>query len=86
MKKQGTNSDEYLKASGLNYNIVRPGSLTDEEGTGKIQLKKKIESFGKITRVDVAKTLVGVLEDNVMQNQVFEILAGKTLVEKSVTH
>jgi hypothetical protein len=24
------NADEYLKVSGLNYSIVRPGSLTNE--------------------------------------------------------
>jgi uncharacterized protein YbjT (DUF2867 family) len=79
-------ADEYLKASGLRYTIVRPGSLTDEEGTGKIQLMEKLESFGKITRADVAKTLVEVLEDDVMQNQVFEILAGETLIEKAITY
>jgi len=79
------NADEYLKASGLNYTIVRPGSLTDEEGTGKIQLMAKLEKFGKITRADVAKTLVEVLKGNIMQNQVFEILAGETLIEKAIT-
>jgi len=84
--KAKQNADEYLKASGLNYTIVRPGSLTNKEGTGKIELKEKMESFGKITRADVAKTLVGVLEDDVMQNQVFEILAGETPVEKAFTH
>jgi uncharacterized protein YbjT (DUF2867 family) len=82
--KAKQNADEYLKASGLNYTVVRPGSLTDEEGTGKIQLNKKIESFGKIKRADVAKTLVEVLEDDVMRNQVFEILAGETLIEKAI--
>lgn len=79
------NADEYLKASGLDYTIVRPGSLTDEEGTGKIQLMAKLESFGKITRADVAKTLVEVLKGNIMQNQVVEILAGETLIEKAIT-
>jgi uncharacterized protein YbjT (DUF2867 family) len=79
------NADEYLKASGLDYTIVRPGSLTDEEGIGKIQLMAKLESFGKITRADVAKTLVEVLKGNIMQNQVVEILAGETLIEKAIT-
>jgi len=83
--KAKQNADEYLKASGLDYTIVRPGSLTNEEGTGRILLKKKIESFGKITRADVAKTLVGVLDDDVMKNQVFEILAGETLIKKAIT-
>jgi uncharacterized protein YbjT (DUF2867 family) len=79
------NADEYLKSSGLDYTIVRPGSLTDEEGIGKIQLMAKLESFGKITRADVAKTLVEVLKGNIMQNQVVEILAGETLIEKAIT-
>ncbi|WP_027078674.1 SDR family oxidoreductase [Maribacter antarcticus] len=80
------NADEYLKASGLEYSIVRPGSLTDEEGTGKIQLEEKLESAGTISRADVAKTLVEVLAGGVMQNQVFEILAGETPIEKATTH
>jgi uncharacterized protein YbjT (DUF2867 family) len=78
------NADEYLRASGLDYSIVRPGHLTNEEGTGKIQLKKRFENPGKISRADVAKTLVDVLEDGVMQNQFFEIIAGDTSIEKAV--
>jgi uncharacterized protein YbjT (DUF2867 family) len=83
--KAKQNADEYLKTSGLNYSIVRPGLLTNEKGTGKIMLQKKVESFGNITRTDVASTLIGVLGDTVMQNQVFEILAGPTLIKKAVT-
>ncbi|MBK5245191.1 MAG: SDR family oxidoreductase [Eubacteriaceae bacterium] len=78
------NADDYLRASGLDYTIVRPGHLTNEEGTGKIQLKKRFENPGKISRADVAKTLVDVLEDGVMQNQFFEIIAGDTSIEKAV--
>jgi uncharacterized protein YbjT (DUF2867 family) len=83
--KAKQNADEYLKASGLHYTIVRPGSLTDLEGTGKIQLKEKLENFGKISRADVAQTLVKVLEDDVRQNQVFEIISGDTLIQNAVT-
>jgi uncharacterized protein YbjT (DUF2867 family) len=79
------NADNYLKDSGLNYTIVRPGSLTDKEGTGKIQLKEKIENHGSITRSDVAETLVKALKDDVKHNQVFEILAGETLIENALT-
>jgi uncharacterized protein YbjT (DUF2867 family) len=79
------NADNYLKDSGLHYTIVRPGSLTDKEGTGKIQLKEKIENHGSITRADVAETLVKALKDDVKHNQVFEILAGETLIENVLT-
>ncbi len=82
--KAKQNADNYLKASGLDYSIVRPGGLTDKEGIGKIQLKEKLETQGSISRADVAKTLVEVLEDGVMQNQVFEILAGEVPIEKAV--
>ncbi len=82
--KAKQNADNYLKASGLDYSIVRPGGLTDKEGIGKIQLKEKLETLGSISRADVAKTLVEVLEDGVMQNQVFEILAGEVPIEKAV--
>jgi uncharacterized protein YbjT (DUF2867 family) len=79
------NADDHLKASGLDYTIVRPGSLTDKDGTGKIQLKEKLESPGKITRADVAKTLVSVLASDTMQNQVFEIIAGETPIDNALT-
>lgn len=79
-------ADEYLKVSGLNYSIVRPGSLTDNEGNGNIQLKEKLENHGSISRADVAKTLVQVLENDVKHNQVFEILAGETTIENAITH
>jgi uncharacterized protein YbjT (DUF2867 family) len=82
--KAKQNADVYLKNSGLNYSIVRPGSLTDKQGTGKIQLKEKLENHGSITRADVAKTLVEVLEDDVMKNQNFELIAGETSIEKAV--
>jgi len=82
--KAKQNADNYLKDSGLNYSIVRPGALTDEGSTGKIQLKEKLEKQGSISRADVAKTLVEVLEDEIMKNQVFEIIAGETPIEKAV--
>ena len=78
------NADDHLKASGMDYTIVRPGALTDDEGTGNIQLKEKLEKQGSIPRADVAQTLVEVLEDDVKQNQVFEILSGEVPIEKAV--
>jgi uncharacterized protein YbjT (DUF2867 family) len=78
------NADEYLIASGLDYTIVRPGTLTDTEGTGKIELKEKLDSPGSITRTDVAQTLVQALEDDLKKNQVFEIIAGEVLIAKAL--
>lgn len=82
--KAKQNADNYLKESGIDYTIVRPGSLTDEGNSGKIELKEKLEKQGSISRADVAQTLVEVLENGVQKNQVFEILAGETPIEKAV--
>jgi uncharacterized protein YbjT (DUF2867 family) len=79
------NADDYLKNSGLLFSIVKPGALTDEKSTGEIQLKVKLENQGSISRADVAQTLVEVLEDDVKQNQVFEIITGDTGIKKAVT-
>lgn len=77
-------ADDHLRISGLEYSIVRPGQLTDDAGSGKIQLQEKFTHQGSISRADVAQTLVEVLNDGVQQNQVFEILSGKDLIEKAV--
>jgi uncharacterized protein YbjT (DUF2867 family) len=83
LKAKG-NADDYLQKSGLAYTIVRPGALTNEEGSGKIQLKEKLEEQKSISRANVAQTLVEVLDNDVKQNKVFEILDGETPIEKAV--
>lgn len=79
------NADAYLRESGLNFTIVRPGQLTNNEGTGKIQLDTKLKKNGKISRADVAKTMVDALASEVKQNQTFEILAGEQPIEEAVS-
>lgn len=78
------NADEYLKASNLMYTIVRPGTLTNDIGTGKIKLQKKLGEQGSITRDDVAQTLVRSLHDDAAINQTFEIVQGDTLIGKAM--
>ena len=78
------NADEYLKSSELTYAIVRPGSLTNDAGTGKIELNSKLGKQGAITRDDVAQTLVRSLHDNAAINQTFEIIQGDTLIGKAM--
>ncbi|RDK87291.1 SDR family oxidoreductase [Marinirhabdus gelatinilytica] len=78
------NADQYLDISGVDFTIVRPGSLTNNEGIGKIKLEKKLNEQGEIPRWDVARTLVKSLDNNVARNQAFEILTGDTQIEKAV--
>lgn len=78
------NADEFLKKSTINYSIVRPGSLTNEKGIGKIELEQKLNKRGEISRDDVAQTLVRVLHDSAKPNETFEIIKGNTLIGKEI--
>jgi uncharacterized protein YbjT (DUF2867 family) len=78
------NADEYLKNSGLNYSIVRPGTLTNEPQLEMIELEQKLNKHGKITRADVAQTLVQSLEDKTAANATFEIIQGDTSIQKAL--
>ncbi|MDF0748621.1 SDR family oxidoreductase [Marinobacter sp. 71-i] len=78
------NADEHLKNSGLNYTIVRPGQLTNEEGTGKVAVSAKMEDFGKIPRQDVARVLLAVLDSDTTTNRVFDVVSGDTPVPEAL--
>lgn len=74
------NADVYLKDSGLNYAIVRPGSLNNNKLSNKIELSEKLNKRGEISRSDVAQVLARVANDDVANNETFEIIDGSTLI------
>src|SRR5215211_2223831 len=55
-------ADERLQMSDLDYTIIRPGGLTDEEGTGRIEATEHLSGRGEISRDDVARTFAEALE------------------------
>lgn len=72
-------ADELLQTTNLDYTIVRPGALSDEEKSEKIEVS--LEGFSSmegrsIPRADVAHILVEVLDRNNTYNKVFEVLQG----------
>ncbi len=77
-------ADERLQESNLNYTIIRPGSLTNEEGTGKIQATPSIGRRGEISRDDVAETFVAALEAESTYRKTFEILSGDTPISEAL--
>jgi nucleoside-diphosphate-sugar epimerase len=55
-------ADAAVMASDRVWTVVRPGSLTDDPGTGRVRLDT--EPFhGRVARDDVADVLAGVLQD-----------------------
>ena len=76
-------ADAELQASGLDYTIVRPGGLTDDPGTGRVNLGDGV-GRGQIPRDDVAAVLVAVLHEPDTVGRTYELIAGETPVDEAV--
>jgi uncharacterized protein YbjT (DUF2867 family) len=77
-------ADERLAESGLDYTIIRPGNLTEDEGTGSIEAAERLGRRGEIPREDVARTFADALEDEHTYHKSFEILSGDTPIREAL--
>ena len=77
-------ADEALVASGLDYTIVRPGSLNDDPGTGRVDLGTELGRRGPIPRDDVAAVLAACLDVPETTGLTFEAFTGEQEVELAV--
>ncbi|ETX15270.1 oxidoreductase [Roseivivax halodurans JCM 10272] len=57
-------ADEHLMASGIEYAILRPVALTEEDGTRDIRLGEDVDVEATAARGDVAFLLANAVEDN----------------------
>jgi uncharacterized protein YbjT (DUF2867 family) len=76
-------ADADLVASGLDHTIVRPGSLTDEPGTGRVQLGESVPR-GEVPRDDVAAVLAACLVEPGTVGRTFELVSGETPVDEAI--
>jgi uncharacterized protein YbjT (DUF2867 family) len=76
-------ADEALRASDLAWTILRPGSLTDDAGTGRVTLDREVER-GSIPRADVAATIVVVLDDETSVGGQWELVSGDQPIVEAV--
>ena len=77
-------ADRELAASGLDYTIVRPGGLTDDDGTGRIEAAPELGRRGGIPREDVAAILLACLDMPETIGKTFEALSGDTPIAEAL--
>ncbi|MES1926722.1 SDR family oxidoreductase [Salinisphaera sp. T31B1] len=77
-------ADDHLRASGLEYTIVRPGHLLDDDGTGRVDIAKDLGRYGDIPRDDVAQVLLETLDAPNTVGRQFELLAGDTPIAQAL--
>jgi len=76
-------ADDDLRASGLDYTIVRPGRLTNDPAVGRVALTENGER-GEIPRADVAAVLAAVLHAPNTIGKTLDLISGDVPVEEAV--
>jgi uncharacterized protein YbjT (DUF2867 family) len=71
-------AEDALRASDLAHTIVRPGSLTDDPGTGLVTIAEHLDGWGSVPRDDVAALLLTVLADRRATGRTIELVSGET--------
>jgi uncharacterized protein YbjT (DUF2867 family) len=59
-----TQAEDHLRESGLDYTIIRPGGLPPGPGSGRGILSEDRSTFGFIARPDLARLIIGALDDD----------------------
>ena len=77
-------ADAALAASDLEWTIVRPGGLTDEPGTGRVEVAPALGRRGTVTRDDVAAVLVGCLDERRTARATFDLLQGEAPIAQAL--
>ena len=77
-------AEQYLKDSGLNYTIVRPGGLKNEDNPNPVVMSGADTLFdGSIPRQKVAQVCVESLTNPQARNKVLEIVSAPTVLDRS---
>lgn len=68
-------ADDHLRGTNLDYTIIHPGALTNDDGTGKVKLLDNNET-GSISRVDVAKAIALIIQNPTTIGKEFTFASG----------
>ncbi|WP_290057897.1 NAD(P)H-binding protein [Amycolatopsis solani] len=76
-------AEDDLKARDLDWTILRPGSLTDDPGTGLVLLAEQT-GRGPIPRDDVAAVLVGLLDTPASIHRTLTLISGEDAIGEAI--
>jgi uncharacterized protein YbjT (DUF2867 family) len=83
LRAKGAADDAIRARKALDATVVRPGHLTDDPGTGRVELSDET-GRGDIPREDVAAVLVAVLDTPRTAGQTFEVISGDTPIAEAL--
>ncbi|MCH2458062.1 MAG: SDR family oxidoreductase, partial [Henriciella sp.] len=80
-KKQ---ADAALTASGLDYVIIRPGTLKDGDGDGHVAAGRAL-TYGDVARGNVAAFIAELIDTPEIRQDIFELTDGDVPVDVAVS-
>ncbi|AVZ74723.1 NAD-dependent dehydratase [Streptomyces lunaelactis] len=83
LRAKGAADDDVRSRPGLDWTILRPGSLTNDAGTGLVQFKAST-GRGTVPRDDVAAVLAELVESPATAGLTLELISGKVPVTVAV--
>ncbi|MFF5787677.1 NAD(P)H-binding protein [Streptomyces sp. NPDC012693] len=83
LRAKGSADDEVRRRTALDWTILRPGTLTNDAGTGMVRLEART-GHGPVPRDDVAATLVEILDTPATAGLTLELIAGSTPLSVAV--
>lgn len=76
-------ADVWLERTNLDYTIIRPGGLTNQPGTGKVEIAMDL-NFEQIPREDVAAAIIASLDNDETIGKAFDITGGEKQIENAL--
>jgi uncharacterized protein YbjT (DUF2867 family) len=76
-------ADAALAPSGLDYVIIRPGTLQSEDGNGKVAADRALP-YGNVARGNVAAFIAELVDSPEIRQDIFELTDGDVPVSDAV--
>jgi uncharacterized protein YbjT (DUF2867 family) len=76
-------ADVALRDSDLDWTIIRPGALTDDDPTGQVELAATV-GRSQVPRADVAAVIAAVVDDAATHGQQWELIGGSTPIPDAI--
>jgi uncharacterized protein YbjT (DUF2867 family) len=83
LRAKGVADEAIRSRTALEWTIVRPGALTNDEATGRVRIAESTDR-GSVPRADVAAVLVACLDEPGTARRSFDVISGDTPIAEAV--
>lgn len=79
-------ADKWLESTDLDYTIIRPGLLENEDSKDTVRLEAQINDADdySVPRIDIARVIAASLDDDTTVRKAFEVISGNDKIEDAL--